>query len=122
VNAYQLQLPDDWRIHNVFNVSLLRAYVAKPDFVLHPARPPDDNYAYIPEKITAHEAVFKDHPSSHYVYKYKVHYVDTTDEEDTWEYKSAFDHEHFQLLQLYHASCNLPALLQPTPDHLSGPE
>jgi hypothetical protein len=120
VNAYQLELPSDWKIHNVFNVSLLRSYVAKPDFVLSPARPPDDDYAYIPEKIISHEPVFKDHPSPHYIYKYKVHYVDTTDEEDTWEYKSAFNHGHFELLTLYHAQHNLPVLSTRTPDHIGS--
>jgi hypothetical protein len=32
--AYELRLPIDWKIHNVFHVSLLRKYVLDPTHVL----------------------------------------------------------------------------------------
>ncbi len=32
--AYELKLPNDWRIHNVFHVSLLRKFLSDPNKLL----------------------------------------------------------------------------------------
>jgi hypothetical protein len=115
VNAYELVLPDDWRIHNVFNVSLLRQYVARPGFVLYPARAPQDDYSYVPESIEDHRLVVKDPPTSKPLYSYKVHYENTSPEEDTWEYMGALSEFYFDLLQNYHVRHDLYPLLKPAP-------
>jgi hypothetical protein len=115
VNAFELVLPDDWRIHNVFNVSLLRAYVARPGYEPRPARPPEDDYSYVPESIEDHCLVVKDPPTSKPIYTYKVHYENTSPEEDTWEYMGALLEFNFDLLNTYHIRHDLPPLIKPIP-------
>jgi hypothetical protein len=115
VNAFQLELPPSWKIHNVFNCSLLRVYEARPGFTPRPARPPEDDYAYVPEKIMAHELLNPGTPTGgeHDHYKYKVHYRDTPHEEDTWEYGEELHKHCFELLKKYHCTHDLHALTEP---------
>jgi hypothetical protein len=115
VNAFQLELPPSWKIHNVFNCSLLRVYEARPGFTPRPARPPEDDYAYVPEKIMAHELLNPGTPTGgeHDHYKYKVHYRDTPHEEDTWEYGEELHKHCFELLKKYHCAHDLHALTEP---------
>jgi hypothetical protein len=117
VNAYQIRLPDTWKIHDVFNVSLLKAYVARKGYVPIPARPPEDDFSYIPESIVAHEELPSKHPNTQIHYKYRVHYERTSSEEDTWEFDSDLLHFYFPMLQQYHDKHELHELTQPPPFH-----
>ena len=51
--AYKLKLPKDWRIHDVFHVSLLRKYISDPNHILPnlPKAAPEGELLAEPEKI-----------------------------------------------------------------------
>ena len=51
--AYELKLPEDWKIHNVFHVGLLRKYVSDPNHILPdlPKAAPEGELLAEPEKI-----------------------------------------------------------------------
>jgi hypothetical protein len=115
VNAYQIQLPEDWKIHNVFNVSLLKAYEAREGFRPSPARPPDDDHSYIPSCIVEHEVIANTDNAEHPQYKYRVHYADTSNEDDTWEFNTELLQHCFDMLQAYHEQNDLYELTQPNP-------
>ena len=51
--AYELKLPNDWQIHNVFHVGLLRKYVSDTNHILPdlPKAASEGEFLAKPEKI-----------------------------------------------------------------------
>jgi hypothetical protein len=81
--AYRIKLPDSLPIHNVFHVSLLKAYFT--DGALQPPPPPvllNDTLAYEVEKILLHRSVKRGSKS---VKEYLVKWVGYGPENNTWE-------------------------------------
>ena len=82
--AYRLSLPENWRIHDVFHVSLLKPYVVDREQG-HSGLPPLpemlDDFSYRIEHILNHKPI----PHTTSSYMYKVHLWDTTPENDMWE-------------------------------------
>jgi hypothetical protein len=82
--AYRLDLPPTWKIHDVFHISILKAYLSDGEA---PERPPLplpvllDDYSYKIEHIMEHKLI----PFSTSTYRYRVHLWDTTPENDVWE-------------------------------------
>lgn len=104
-SAYQLKLPESWRIHNVFNVSLLKPYFARTlvagNFII-----PDilDDYSVVAQSITGHKLVYTNSTRKKQNIMYKVHFQDTTCENDTWEYLKNIPKNYHHLVQHYHAT------------------
>jgi hypothetical protein len=82
--AYRLALPPDWRIHDVFHISILKPYLPDKDKGLSTLPPLPgmlDDYSYRIEHIMSHRVV----PHTTSSYMYRVHLWDTTPENDVWE-------------------------------------
>jgi hypothetical protein len=106
-NAYELELPPTWKIHNVFNVSLLKPFYARkhdPATTLQPTLPQIlDDFSVAVDSITGHKFVNLKNKLSPSL-MYKVHFVDTPYEEDTWEHLSNIPTLYHPILAQYHAA------------------
>jgi hypothetical protein len=88
VNAYRLELPQDWGIHNVFNVSLLKSYKQNPAFS-RPAVPKIlDDFSYVIHSIISHRHTIPMDPAALPTLQYRLHFQDQPDDCDVWEYES----------------------------------
>ena len=82
--AYQLQLPEGWRAHNVFHVSKLKEYIRDEQFREEEVAPPtgtlegDEDTEYVVEGIL-------DHRGSGRNRKYLVKWEGYHEDENTWE-------------------------------------
>ena len=60
-NAFKLSIPNTWRIHDVFNISLLKAYKPRsPEVVLNPDQipaPPALLDSYVIDFVVDHDVV-----------------------------------------------------------------
>ena len=82
----RLKLPESWKIHPTFNVSLLEPYRGDiKERVIHPVEA--DNEGWIPEAIIASGPTDDDHRKHVFLTKWK----DYTHDENTWE-----SYEHLQ--------------------------
>jgi hypothetical protein len=82
--AYRLGLPADWRIHDVFHVSILKPYLPDSEHGIRDLPPlPEllDDYSYRIEHILGHKPI----PHTTSSYMFRVHLWDTTPENDVWE-------------------------------------
>lgn len=82
--AYELKLPEGWKIHNVFHVSLLRKYVSDPNHVLPelPKVAPEGNLLGEPEKILQ---VDTQHLRNRSFRRFLVKWKDYPEDEASWE-------------------------------------
>lgn len=89
--AARLTLPFDYRMHNVFHVSLLRPYQsdgsAPPAPTLHPALDPSVGSPFVAEKILDHEAKKLRNRT---LYRFLVKWRGFSHEHDSWVDESAF--------------------------------
>jgi hypothetical protein len=87
--AYELKLPTDWKIHNVFHVSLLRNYVSDPAHVLSDL----PNAAIEGELLVEPERTLKvdtQHLRNRSFRRFLVKWKDYPIEEASWERKVDF--------------------------------
>jgi len=88
LNAAKLQLPADWRIHNVFHVSLLRPYVARSDDTMQLAPPPatpDGSPGATIEAILHHKDVTSRRKTTR---QYLLRWAGYSAEHDSWATES----------------------------------
>jgi len=87
--AYQLKLPSQWKIHNVFHASLLSSYRETPEHGPNFSRPP-------PELIGTEEEyeieTIINHRGKSGRRHYLVHWKGYSDGERTWESEGQFHH------------------------------
>ena len=82
--AYELKLPEDWKIHNVFHVGLLRKYVSDPNHILPdlPKAAPEGELLAEPEKILKIE---NQNLRNKTFRRFYVKWKDYPEEEASWE-------------------------------------
>jgi hypothetical protein len=82
--AYELRLPIDWKIHNVFHVSLLKKYVSDPTHVLSdlPNAAIEGELLAEPERILKEDIQYLRNRSFQ---RFLVKWKDYPEEEATWE-------------------------------------
>jgi hypothetical protein len=107
VNAYRLQLPPDWGIHNVFNVSLLKLYRKPPGRDLPPLPQILDDFSYVIHSIVDHRHTIPANPTLLPTLQYRLHFVDQSDDCDTWEYENAVTKSAPSLLLAYKSKHSL---------------
>lgn len=91
--AYKLRLPEDWQIHDVFHVSLLRKYVSDPSHVLPdlPKTAPEGELLAQPEKILKVE---NQHLRNKTFRRFYVKWKDYPEEEASWEREVDFRRDY----------------------------
>lgn len=82
-DAYRLRLPSQWKIHNVFHVSLLEPGQTNP----YPSqRLPETPQPEVIEGLEEYEIEsIRDHRIHYGKLQYLVHWLDTLDAQNTWE-------------------------------------
>jgi hypothetical protein len=92
--AYQLQLPENVKVHNVFHVSLLKKYVADPSHVLDDGvivMPNEGQFDVEPETILAiRERQLRNRTITELLIQWK-HYPE---EDATWEREEQIDTDY----------------------------
>jgi hypothetical protein len=126
VNAYRLELPIYWKIHNVFNVSLLKPFHERKLNTDPEPKIPEilDDFSVAVDSITGHRYVHTKPSSKRPTIMYKVHFADTTCENDTWEFLPNIPALYYPIVAKYHADTDsLPPFAAPSarsdlrPDH-----
>jgi hypothetical protein len=87
--AYALDLPKDWKIHNIFHVSLLRRYVSDPAHVLPdlPQVAPEGEMLAEPERILQ---VDLQHLRNRSFRRFLIKWKDYPEDEASWELENEF--------------------------------
>jgi hypothetical protein len=98
--AYRLALPEGWKIHDVFHISSLKAFV--PDSSLGIQHLPPipailDDYSYRIEHIVGHRLI----PGTTSSFLFRCHLWDTTDDNDVWEDEATLERSVPSLLESY---------------------
>jgi hypothetical protein len=84
-NAHELALPTGWRMHNVFNVALLKAYKPRNGLTLDPQhipQVPDLLDDYVIESLVDHDIIKRGRKTLIF---YKVRFKNQTEDSDMWE-------------------------------------
>ena len=93
--AYEIDLPPNYKIHNVFHVKLIKKYVPSDNEHVIPPPPIQTNeYGYIIEKII-------DVKRKGRGYQYLIKWLDYGDEDNTWETRSTINDD--DLLREWHS-------------------
>jgi len=100
-NAYELDLPTGWRIHNVFNVALLKAYKPRQGLNIDPGQITvpallDD---YIIDSLVDHDIVKRGRKTLIF---YKVRFRNQTEDADTWELEKDLPKDLIDTYKLTH--------------------
>jgi len=80
--AYRLELPQNWHIHDVFHVSLLKKYVRGESVGIPPLPSLLDDYSFVIDSLVDHRIL---HPGKQL--QFRVHYANSSEDNDTWEYE-----------------------------------
>ena len=91
--AYELKLPEDWKIHNVFHVCLLRKYMSIPNYILvdRPKAASKEKFLAEPEKILKIEYQYLRNRMFHRFY---VNWRDYPEKEASWEREIDFRNDY----------------------------
>ena len=97
-SAYQLLLPPYLKVHNVFQISLLKAYIPSPDHVLNDEQVPMPTQGLLelePDKIlSTRERKLRNRSIIEYLVQWKHFPI----EDATWEDQSTLYHDFPQLI------------------------
>ena len=96
--AYELELPDESKIHNVFHVSCLKKDIGQKIFISDTLPPLDyeGQLTPIPEKVLkTRERILR----SRTIKEYLVQWKDLPSEDATWEEKNILQHPNLKLLE-----------------------
>ena len=114
-HAYKLKLPSTWRIHDVFNVSLLKPWHARTLNSDNPEPPPAhalpdilDDFSVAIEAVTDHKLVYTNSKRKKKKIMYRVHFQDTAKHDDTWEYLKNIPEVYHPIVSQYHNSVTYP--------------
>ena len=107
-NAYRLDIPHHWHIHNSFHVSLLRKFKGDPPavpIVEDPALLEDDEELLVPHSIIDHDVTTTRTGIEYqrYLVKYKNHSI----EECQWIPAKSLSPTYQYLISTYHAHTGL---------------
>ena len=109
-NAYRLDIPLHWHIHNSFHVSLLRKFKGNPPAIPIVDDPPlleDDEEMLVPESILDHD-VTTTRTGTQY-HRYLVKYKNHSMEECQWIPAKSLSPTYHHLISAYHAHTTLIA-------------
>ena len=109
-NAYRLDIPPHWHIHNSFHVSLLCKFKGDPPAAPIVDNPPlleDDEEMLIPECIMDHD-VTTTRTGKQY-HRYLVKYKNHSMEECQWISATSLSPTYHHLISAYHAHTTLIA-------------
>jgi hypothetical protein len=112
VNAYRLELPPQWKIHDVFNVSLLKPYYPRADSATSTILPDIlDDFSYSVESILAHRYIKqKGVVPKPLKIQYHIHFLNTASENDSWDFIENIPTQFHPIIHAYHADNDLPPL------------
>jgi hypothetical protein len=97
-HAYKLSLPPGWGIHDVFHVSLLKAFKSREGFSGSLPHVPLLLTNYEVEKVVDHDIIKRGRRT--YIY-YKLRYKNTDEDSDTWEDENRLKQKYPELLAQY---------------------
>jgi hypothetical protein len=120
VNAYRVELPPDWGIHNVFNVSLLKQYKHSPGASLPVLPKILDDFSFVIHSIVAHRLTIPVDSGASPTLQYRLHFNDQPDDCDVWEYANTVKKAVPAMLleyKLKHSLDAAPAGLLPQSPH-----
>ena len=102
-NAYRLDIPLHWKIHNSFHISLLHKFKCNPPVVSIVEDPPlleDDEELLIPESIVDHDLTTTCTGIEYH--QYLVKYKNCSLEECQWLPTSSLSPTYQHLISTYH--------------------
>lgn len=97
-HAYKLALPSGWSIHDVFHISLLKAYKSREGFQGQLPHVPILLTNYVVDRIIDHDIIKRGRRTIIY---YKLRYKDLDADSDTWEDEKRLMKHYPELISQY---------------------